>query len=51
MAQAQLYRLSRRDAETMLAQVSAVVAGWRDEAARLGLPSVEVRRMETVIGA
>jgi serine/threonine-protein kinase HipA len=51
MKQAELYRLNAGDAQAMLSEVRAALAHWRDDAARLKLPSIEVRRMETVIQA
>ena len=51
MACADLYRVSGRRAQELLREVDAAVAGWRDEAATLGLGRSEVAVMERVIGA
>ncbi len=51
MAQAELYRVSRHEAKHVLAEATAAIAGGRDEAARLKLPSAEIQRMETIIQA
>jgi len=51
MAQAELYRLRQQDAQAVLDEVKAAIAGWRDEAEKLRLPSIEIKRMETVIRA
>jgi serine/threonine-protein kinase HipA len=51
MEQAELYRLNNASAQALLDEVRAAIAHWRDDAARLKLPSIEVRRMESVIQA
>ncbi|MCW7537935.1 HipA domain-containing protein [Aquabacterium sp. A7-Y] len=45
---AELYRLDRATARTIVEEVSAVVDGWKDEAQRQGLSATEVRRMASV---
>ena len=46
---AELYRLSKAQADRIVADVRAAVAQWRHEADKLSLPSFEVKRMETII--
>ncbi|HEX4597753.1 MAG TPA: HipA domain-containing protein [Burkholderiaceae bacterium] len=48
---AELYRLDGQRARNIVTEVRAAVSGWRDEAARQGLPESELRRMEAVIEA
>lgn len=45
---AELYRLNNKAATTIVEEVTAVVATWRTEAVKLGLPRPEVQRMENV---
>ncbi|MDR5757566.1 type II toxin-antitoxin system HipA family toxin [Caballeronia sp. LZ035] len=49
MATAALYRLTDQRAEVVRKQVESAVAGWREEARRLSIPSFEVKQMENVI--
>ncbi|MFX1671603.1 hypothetical protein PWR63_04775 [Paraburkholderia sp. A2WS-5] len=42
LEQTELYRLPRQEARTMFDEVRDAVAGWRNEAKKLKLPSVEV---------
>lgn len=49
MEQAELYRLDREAATSILDEVRDAIADWRAEAQKLHLPSVEVQRMESVI--
>lgn len=51
MAQADLYRLSKQDAQAILDEVRAAIADWREEARKLKLPSIEIQRMASVIQA
>jgi serine/threonine-protein kinase HipA len=51
LEQAELYRLTREEAGTMLDEVRNAIIDWRGEAKKLKLPSVEVQRMEAVIQA
>lgn len=51
MEQAELYRLSREAAKSMLDEVRDAIEDWRTVAQKLQLPSVEVQRMESVIQA
>ena len=41
------YRCENR-ATAIVDEVHAAVRGWREDAERLGLPSLEIRRMESV---
>ena len=51
LACAELYRVSDRRAKEMLAEVDTAIAGWRDEAAKMGLGRTEVAVMERVIAS
>ncbi|HWM85519.1 MAG TPA: HipA domain-containing protein [Kofleriaceae bacterium] len=51
LSTAELYRLDRPRATRVVDEVRSAVAGWRDEATRVGLPRIEVSRMETVFQA
>lgn len=51
MQQAELYRLGHQDARRVLDEVRAAIAGWRIEAEKLRLSSLEIQRMATVIQA
>lgn len=51
LACAELYRVSDRRAKEVLAEVDTAIAGWRDEAAKLGLGRTEVAVMERVIAS
>jgi serine/threonine-protein kinase HipA len=51
MEQAELYRLDKAAAQTVLEEVKKAIDGWRDDAAKLSLPSFEVQLMESVIKA
>lgn len=48
---AELYRLTKAQAQTVLQEVRGAVAAWRDVAQRCGLGGVEVLRMEMTIQA
>lgn len=50
MRQADLYRLGSVAARFVLEQVRDAIADWRNLAKQIGLPSMEIQRMETVIG-
>ena len=43
---AELYRLTEREADRVLAQVRAVVKTWREKAQAIGLSRAEQQRME-----
>jgi serine/threonine-protein kinase HipA len=51
MEQAELYRLNKDAAKTILGEVMGAIADWRNEAQKLRLPSIEIQRMESVIQA
>ncbi|WP_159875687.1 type II toxin-antitoxin system HipA family toxin [Aquitalea denitrificans] len=51
MAQAELYRLDEKTANSILDEVRNAIANWRAEAKKLQLASVEVQRMDSVIQA
>ncbi|CAM2178134.1 serine/threonine-protein kinase HipA [Paraburkholderia sacchari] len=51
LEQAELYRLTREEAGTMLDEMRDAISDWHTEAKKLALPSVEIQRMESVIQA
>ena len=51
MATAELYRLTGKDARAVRKDVETAIAGWREEARKLSLPSFEIQQMENVIQA
>ena len=51
MGTADLYRLTAQTAEAVLTDVRKALASWREDACKLGLPAVEIRRMESVFQA
>lgn len=51
MATADLYRLTKIRANAILLEVRQALANWKGEAAKAGLGTLEVRRMEAVIQA
>lgn len=51
MSTAELYRLTASQANTVLSEVRSALTQWRDEGDRIGLPSIEIKRMEAVIQA
>lgn len=48
---ADLYRLTKSEAQAVLDDVKTAIAPWRTEAAKLKLSTAEVKRMESVIKA
>lgn len=48
LATAELYRLTSAATKQIVDEVTAVVAGWKAEANRIGLPSSEIQRMDSV---
>lgn len=51
MTTAELYRLTGKDARAVRKDVETAIAGWREEARKLSLPSFEIQQMESVIQA
>ncbi|WP_347555505.1 HipA domain-containing protein [Robbsia sp. KACC 23696] len=51
MATAELYRLTKLEAASIKAETIKAIVDWRSDAERLGLSSLEIRQMESVIQA
>jgi serine/threonine-protein kinase HipA len=51
MATAELYRLSRKNADAIRKDIEAAVKEWRAEARKLSIASFEIQQMENVIQA